>query len=140
MEGAFEGIPSIGFSLSNYSLGADFSAAKHYAKNIAKNILRNGLTDRTLLNVNFPDLSLKKMKGIKICRQSHAKWDEKFDERLDPNKRKYYWLTGKFTNLDHGNDTDEWALSNGFVSIVPVQYDFTAHHAIPDLLNIDWND
>ena len=139
MEGAFEGIPSIGFSLSNHSLGADFSGAKHFAKMIARNILKNGLTERTLLNVNVPDLPLKKIKGIKICRQSHAKWDEKFDERLDPNKRKYYWLTGKFMNLDQGNDTDEWALANGYVSVVPVQYDFTAHHAIPDLINIDWN-
>lgn len=139
MEGAFEGIPSIGFSLSNYSLGADFSAAKHFAMLIAKNILKNGLTERTLLNVNVPDLPLKKVRGIKICRQAHAKWEEKFDERLDPNKRKYYWLTGKFMNLDQGSDTDEWALANGFVSVVPVQYDFTAHHAIPDLININWN-
>ena len=139
MEGAFEGIPSIGFSLSNHSLGADFSTAAHYAKLIAKNILKNGLTERTLLNVNFPDLPLKKIKGIKICRQAHAKWEEKFDERIDPNKRKYYWLTGKFQNLDHGTDTDEWALKNKYVSVVPVQFDFTAHHAIPDLININWD-
>ena len=139
MEGAFEGIPSIGFSLSNYSLGADFSAAKYYAGIIAKNILKKGLSERTLLNVNVPDLSFKKIKGIKICRQAHAKWEEKFDERMDPNKRKYYWLTGKFVNLDQGIDTDEWALQNGYVSIVPIQYDFTAYHSIPDLINIDWN-
>lgn len=139
MEGAFEGIPSIGFSLSNHSLSADFSAAAHYAKLIAKNILKIGLTERTLLNVNIPDRPLKKIKGIKICRQAHAKWEEKFDERLDPNKRKYYWLTGKFQNLDHGTDTDEWALLNGYVSVVPVQFDFTAHHAIPDLININWD-
>lgn len=139
MEGAFEGIPSIGFSLSNYSLEADFKPAMHYAKLISKNILKNGLPERTLLNVNIPDLPLKKIKGIKICRQAFAKWDEKFDERTDPNKRKYYWLTGKFQNLDKGEDTDEKALENGFVSVVPVQFDFTAHHAIPHLTKIDWN-
>ncbi len=139
MEGSFEGIPSIGFSLSNHSLEADFKPASEYAVNIAKQILKSGLPERTLLNVNIPDLSLNKIKGIKICRQAYAKWDEKFDERLDPNKRKYYWLTGKFQNLDNSNDTDEWALKNGYVSIVPVQFDFTAHHAIPHLTKLNWN-
>jgi 5'-nucleotidase len=139
MEGAFEGIPSIGFSLSDYSLTADFKASSHFAKLIAKNVLKIGLTEQTLLNVNIPALSLKKIKGLKICRQAHAKWEEEFDERSDPNKRKYYWLTGKFQNLDKSDDTDEWALANGYVSIVPVQFDFTAHHAIPHLTKIDWN-
>ncbi len=64
----------------------------------------------TLLNVNFPNLSLKKIKGIKICRQANAKWEEEFDERVDPRKRPYYWLTGKFKNYDKGDDTDEWAM------------------------------
>jgi 5'-nucleotidase len=139
MEGAFEGIPSIGFSLSNYSLKADFQASMHFAELIARNILKSGLPEQTLLNVNIPDLGLKKIKGIRICRQAHAKWDEEFDERTDPNKRKYYWLTGKFQNLDRSDDTDEWALENGYVSIVPVQFDFTAHHAISHLTKIDWN-
>jgi 5'-nucleotidase len=139
MEGAFEGIPSIGFSLANHSLDADFKPACHFASLIAEQIMDKGLPDRTLLNVNFPDLSLKKIKGIRVCRQAHAKWDEEFDERLDPNKRKYYWLTGKFMNLDKSDDTDEWALDNAYVSMVPVQFDFTAHHAIPHLTKIDWN-
>ncbi len=133
MEGAIEGIPSVGFSLLNYALDADFSAAKFYATQIAKNVLTNGIPNGTLLNVNIPNLPLDALKGVKICRQAIAKWEEEFDERLDPNKRKYYWLTGKFVNQDKGNDTDEWALANGFISLVPVQYDFTAHHAIPFL-------
>lgn len=133
MEGAIEGIPSIGFSLLNYALDADFSTAKHYARMLAASILKHGLPVGTLLNVNIPNLPLQDTKGIKICRQAIAKWEEEFDERLDPNKRKYYWLTGKFINHDKGHDTDEYALANGFVSVVPVQFDFTAHHAIPFL-------
>lgn len=140
MEGAIEGIPSIGFSLQHYALDADMSAAKHFANLIAGNVLANKLLNGILLNVNIPDLSLSKIKGLKICRQAIAKWQEEFDERLDPNKRKYYWLTGKFVNPDLGDDTDEWALSNGYVSVVPVQYDFTAHHAIPALNKIKWNE
>lgn len=139
MEGAIEGIPSIGFSLNDFSLDADFTASAHFAKVIASHILKTGLPPSTLLNVNLPALPLSAIKGIKICRQAIAKWEEEFDERMDPNKRTYYWLTGKFINNDHGNDTDEWALANGYVSVVPVQYDFTAHHAIPFLNNINWN-
>lgn len=140
MEGAIEGIPSIGFSLCNFSLDADFNAATFYANIISKNILAHGLPANTLLNVNIPNLPKSKIKGVRICRQANAKWVEEFDERLDPNKRKYYWLTGKFENFDHGDDTDEWALSNGYISVVPVQFDFTAHYAISHLNALDWND
>jgi len=138
MEGAIEGIPSIGFSLLNYSLEADFTAAKQVARTIAMNTLKSGLPSGSLLNVNIPNLGLDEIRGIKVCRQAMAKWREEFDERLDPNKRKYYWLTGRFVNQDKGEDTDEWALSNGYVSLVPVQYDFTAHHAIPFLNAVNY--
>ena len=136
MEGAIEGIPSIGFSLCNSSLEADFSAAAHYAKVMASNVLKNGLPEGCLLNVNIPYLPLKEIKGVKICRQATAKWEEVFEERIDPSNRKYYWLTGKFKNYDLGEDTDEWALANKYVSVVPVQFDFTAHHALPFLNKI----
>jgi len=89
----------------------------------------------TLLNVNFP--KAEKIKGIKICRQANAKWAEEFDERQDPYKRNYYWLTGVFQNNDQGEDTDVYALEHGFASVVPVQFDMTAHHAIQTLNT--WN-
>jgi 5'-nucleotidase len=140
MEGAIEGIPSIGFSLDNHSLEADFKPYKRYVKQIAASILRNGLPLNTLLNVNIPGVSADEIKGVKICRQARAKWEEEFDERLDPHNRKYYWLTGKFVNYDNGEDTDEWALTNNFISVVPVQFDFTAHHAMQFLNQIISND
>jgi 5'-nucleotidase len=139
MEGAIEGIPSIGFSLNNFKLNADLNASGHIAKIVAQQILQFGMPANSLLNVNIPDLTLDKIKGIKICRQAMAKWEEEFNERLDPHNRPYYWLTGKFINPDKGQDTDEWALANGYVSIVPVEFDFTAHHAIMHLNKMKWN-
>jgi 5'-nucleotidase len=130
MEGAIEGIPAVGFSLCNFSYDADFAAAGKVTQRIAGNILENGLPAGTLLNVNIPNLSESKLKGMRVCRQAQAKWQEEFDERKDPHGRKYYWLTGKFMNYDKGDDTDEWALANDYVSIVPVHFDLTAHHAI----------
>ncbi len=138
MEGAIEGIPSVGFSLLNYSLDADFKAARTVVQSVIKNVLQVGIPEGTLLNVNIPNLPLKSIKGMRICRQAHAKWKEEFDHRKDPYGRDYFWLTGKFQNLDAGDDTDEWALKNGFVSIVPVQFDLTAHHAIPHFNAIKW--
>jgi 5'-nucleotidase len=131
VEGAIESIPSIGFSLDDYTLQADFSHCLKYVKGIALQVLQNGLPSATLLNVNFP--AGGHIKGIKICRQANAKWAEEFDERLDPYKRPYYWLTGVFQLNDHGEDTDSWALDNNYVSVVPIQFDMTAHHAIPVL-------
>jgi 5'-nucleotidase len=133
MEGGIEGIPSVGFSLCNYAYDADFSLAASVAQRVAKNIIQNGLPQGVLLNVNVPYLPANEYKGMKVCRQALAKWQEDFDERHDPNGRKYYWLTGKFVNMDKGIDTDEWALANGYASIVPVHFDLTAHHALQHL-------
>ena len=136
MEGAIEGSPSIGFSLSDFSANANFQPTHKYILSIAKNVLENGLPKSTLLNVNFPLVQkFNELKGVKICRQAVAKWQEEFDERLDPHKRKYYWLTGVFELNDEGQDTDEWALKNNYVSVVPVQFDLTAYDAIKELAN-----
>jgi 5'-nucleotidase len=129
VEGAIESIPSIGFSLDDYTLQANFDHCLKYVKEIALQVLQNGLPASTLLNVNFP--STPNIKGIKICRQANAKWAEEFDERMDPHKRPYYWLTGVFQLNDTGEETDVWALENNYASVVPVQFDMTAHHAIP---------
>jgi 5'-nucleotidase len=70
---------------------------------------------------------------MRWCRQADAQWVEEFDERKDPRGRKYYWLTGRFENFDRGEDADETALAAGYVSVVPVQYDFTAYAALAEL-------
>jgi len=138
MEAAIDGIRAIGFSLLDYSFDADFTGAQHYARLIIEQMLKAGLPSGSLLNVNFPKLPKEEIKGMKICRQAVAQWVEEYDERIDPRGRKYYWLTGKFVNFDNGEDTDEWALENGYVSIVPVQFDLTNNHAIR-FLNKHWD-
>ncbi|WP_316808216.1 5'/3'-nucleotidase SurE [Pedobacter agri] len=135
VEGAIEKIPSIGFSMDDFAADADFSHTKKFIKDICLQVLENGLPEGVLLNVNFPKGD--QLKGVKICRQANAKWMEEFEERVDPYKRPYYWLTGVFENFDKGEDTDVWALEHGYVSVVPVQFDLTAHHAIQTLNG--WN-
>ena len=140
VEAGIEGIPAIGFSLNDYSLTADFDPCRKFVKIITERVIKNGLPKGVVLNVNLPKLKEKEIKGIKVCRQAKAYWEEEFDKRTNPQGRDYYWLTGKFVSEDKGEDTDEWALHHGYVSVVPVQFDLTAHHFIQDLNSWDLND
>lgn len=140
IEAGIEGIPAIGFSLCDYSWDAKFDAYESYVKQITEQVLTHGLKKGTVLNVNFPKLNKKDIKGIKICRQAISNWVEKFDKRQNPHGHDYYWLTGEFVNLDQGNNTDQWALENGYVSIVPTQFDLTAYDVINDLKSWKLND
>jgi len=137
IEAGIEGIPAIGFSLLDYNWNANFETSKTYVKTITENVLKEGLPEGVVLNVNIPNILEKDIKGIKICRQAKANWVEEFDKRKTPQGKDYYWLTGKFVNLDGGEDTDEWALENGYISVVPVQFDLTAHYFIKNLNS--WN-
>lgn len=139
VEAGIEGIPAIGFSLSDYDWNADFETIKSFVKKIALETLEKGLPEGVVLNVNLPKLKENEIKGIKICRQAKAMWMEKFDKRKTPQGKDYYWLTGEFVNQDKGEDTDEWALENGYISIVPVHFDLTAHHSIQQLNTWDLN-
>lgn len=137
VEAGIEGINAIGFSLLDYSWQANFEPIKSYVKKIALSVLKNKLPEGVVLNVNFPKLDKNQIKGIKVCRQAKAMWVEEFDKRTNPQGKDYYWLTGEFVNHDKGEDTDEWALQNGYVSVVPIQFDLTAHYAIQQLNNWD---
>lgn len=138
IEGAIEGTPSIGFSLCDYSHDADFSHTENYIKSITEQVLKKGLPKGVALNVNFPPKRNEAIKGVRICRQANAKWVEEFLQRHDPNGRSYFWMTGNFVNFDKGEDNDEWAIANNYISVVPCQFDLTAHQAIP-VLNEDWD-
>jgi 5'-nucleotidase len=130
MEGAMEGIPSIGFSLLDHSIDADFRTSQLVARRIIAKALTEPMPDGVCLNVNIPNVTPELLQGIKVCRQARANWEEEFDERRDPTGRPYYWLTGVFRNYDSGDDTDVWALEHNYVSVVPCQIDLTAHKTL----------
>lgn len=138
VEAAIESIPSIGFSLLDYSIEADFEGARKYARILVSKLLEKPLDKHLVLNVNIPAVAAELLKGVKFCRQAYAKYEEDFIERDDPHGRKYYWLTGEFVNFDKGRDTDVWALKNNYVSVVPVQFDLT-NYVLKDKLEKTWN-
>jgi 5'-nucleotidase len=137
MEASLENIPSIGFSLLDYRYEADFGAAREHIKTIMQHVLTHGLQEGSLLNVNIPKLPADQIKGIKICRQANARWQETFAEAIDPRGRTYYWLTGSFVNDDQGTDTDVQALEDGYISVVPSQHDMTNYAALKDSSLLD---
>jgi 5'-nucleotidase len=125
VEAAIESIPSAGFSLLDHSVEADFTGARQYARMVVEQMLRTKLDKHTVLNVNIPAVPAELIKGVRICKQAYAKYEEDFVERSDPNGKKYFWLTGEFVNFDKGRDSDVWALEHNYVSVVPVQFDLT---------------
>jgi len=134
IEGCLYGISSVGFSLNNFSPTADFNACKTYIRFIMDKLSAEPLPEGICLNVNIPAAEEKNIKGIKICRQSKGNWKEEFEKRKDPMGKTYYWLTGYFQNHEpEAEDTDEWALANNYVSVVPVCVDMTAHWYIDKL-------
>ena len=139
MEAAIEGVPSIGFSLCDYTFDADFSLAKTVVHELTKRMLAQPMPEHTLLNVNVPKVSAADFKGMKICRQAYAKWEEDFDHRIDPRGKDYYWMVGRFLNMDKNEGTDVGALAEGYASIVPIKIDFT-DTKMKDWLSTQWTD
>jgi len=139
IEGAIAKIPSVGFSLLSHEENADFSESKPFIAKIIELVMKFGLKPYTCLNVNFPKVSQERYKGIKICKQTHGVWTETFEETSDPWNRKSYWLQGSYTNYEAENkDTDEWALKNNYISVVPVQADLTDYHSINPLKELGY--
>jgi 5'-nucleotidase len=137
VEAAIESIPSAGFSLLDHSVEADFTGARKYARLVVQQMLKTRLDKHTVLNVNIPAVDAELIKGVKICKQAYAKYEEDFIQRSDPNGKKYYWLTGEFVNFDKGRDSDVWALEHNYVSVVPVQFDLT-NYVLKSKLEKTW--
>ncbi len=133
-EACILGIPAIAVSLCSWEDDADFEPSGRSARMIAERVLQNGLPDGILLNVNVP--SLPTLKGVEITRQASARWEEEFSPRTDPFGRTYYWLTGRFVNLDDTGDNDLAAIDRGYVSVTPLRLDLTAYDHVQTLR--DW--
>ncbi|MBW7867733.1 MAG: 5'/3'-nucleotidase SurE [Brumimicrobium sp.] len=139
VEGAMENIPSIGFSLMDFDSDADFTGAKWAVEKVIKQVFAGNFPSNVCLNVNIPQFPKDEIRGIKVCRQAKAYWKDTFDKRLDQFGKPYYWMKGDFNRDDWHEDTDIWALDNGYVSIVPTQFDMTAYQVIEELSNWKFN-
>ncbi|MEO0856249.1 MAG: 5'/3'-nucleotidase SurE [Bacteroidota bacterium] len=138
-EGTILGIPAIAFSHTAWDPNSDYEAAGRIARQVTEEVLEHGLPPGILLNVNIPDLPFDDLRGIRVTRQAQARWEEEFEERRDPMNRPYYWLGGRFVNLDERTDTDQSAVEEGYVSVTPLQHDLTAHAHLDRFRAWTWN-
>lgn len=133
-EGCAFGIPSVGFSLTDHSADADFSPCLPFVDRIASAVLEKGLPSGIALNVNIPDCDIAptRMKVVRSCR---GNWNDEYVRYVDPSGHDFYLLSGKFVSEEpDAEDTDEWCLSHGIVSVVPVLLDRTH----PDISDFSW--
>ncbi len=137
LEATAMGYKAVGFSLLNHSPKADFSACEPYIRRITERVLAKGLPQWVSLNVNIPRLPAGEIKGIRVCHQAKAQWLDCYEKRVDPRGVPYYWLTGKFSCPEPPETSDEWALANGYVSVVPTACDFTSYDSINKLTDIE---
>lgn len=132
IEGCIFKVPSIGFSLLDHHHDADFTQAKAIVRFMSERVLKEGLPIGTCLNVNIPQGN--DLKGATVCRQAAGQWVEEFKRSTDGSGKEIYWLTGHFENDEpHDESTDEWALANGYATIVPIKVDMTDHDLIQSI-------
>jgi 5''/3''-nucleotidase SurE len=132
-EGAILGIPSFAISLATFT-NPDYSYAAEFAGKLARQVLKHDDLPRgTLLNVNVPAVAKKRIKGVRIVKQSGRAIEERFDKRQDPHKRVYYWLTGEIIKSDAKGDADIETIRKNYISITPIHCDMTNYGYIEKL-------
>jgi 5'-nucleotidase len=124
-------VPSIAVSLATFK-NPIWETPAHFARQVAADVLARGLPDRVLLNVNVPNLPLADVKGIRVTRQGHSGYNEKYEMRSDPRAVPYYWQAGTYQMSDVDEETDALAVDQGFVSVTPVSFDLTAREFLPE--------
>lgn len=141
MEGTMEGITSIAFSLTSFTI-REFQPAANFALKLIGQLQENPLIDSTLLNVNIPALPEEEIAGVKVTRQGLRRYIENFQKRLDPRGKTYYWLAGELVEeLDQPEHiylppelpTDVQANKENYVTITPLQYNLTDVVMVKDL-------
>lgn len=141
IEGCMKNVPSIGFSLCSFDKNTDFSGCSTYILKIVMAVLHNNLPSGTCLNVNFPSPDLFPYKGIRFCRQDKGHWENEWCADNHPGGLKYFWLAGKYVNDEpFSTDTDQWALTNGYVAVTPIKIDLTAYQLLADMPYWNLND
>ena len=136
MEGCMKYIPSVAFSLCDHSDDADFAPLAPFVRSITERVLGEGLPRGVCLNVNFP--RLKEFKGVRICRMARGTWGNEVVRCVHPHGYDYYWMTGEYTNDEpDADDTDNWALTNGYVAITPTQVDVT-DYGMMERMKSEW--
>ena len=123
-EGAMMGVTSIAVSLASVEFN-DYSVAGDFAKFFVEKIYKTELRSGALFSINVPPLKRNEIKGWRYAIQGKTKYLDTFEKRLDPRGNTYYWLTGEKILVRHSEESDDYLLDQGFITVTPLQYDMT---------------
>lgn len=130
-EGRFLGLPAIAVSLAG---NTHFATAAEVVRKLVKSFIEGTnqlqLPPRSLLNVNVPDVPLFALKGYKITTLGHRHKGVDPIKTIDPRGQARYWIGGVGNAAKAGEGTDFHAISKGYVSITPLQFDMTRHESL----------
>lgn len=133
-EAAIMDIPAMAVSVTNHDV-KDFRFAAKISRLLAEKLAGKDLPLGTLLNVNIPDISEEEIAGIKLTRQGKSKWDDIYEQRIDPYGRNYYWLKGNLMEVDTEIETDQVAIRKKYVSVSPIHFDLTDYETFERMKN-----
>ena len=135
LEGCMKYLPSVAFSLCNYDADADFEPMRRIVRDVTRRVIAEGLPKGVCLNVNFP---LGEVKGVRICRMAYGTWYDECVKEHHPRGYDYFWMVGRYRNDEPwAEDTDNWALSHGYVAITPTRIDVTDYQMMVAMK--DWD-
>jgi len=140
MEAVISGVPAIAVSLavSDSSPQCGYQPAAEFTARAVRTVLAQKLPPGILLNINIPCLPAEKMRGVRIARQGLRVYRDELVTRMDPRGKPYYWIGGGPPDGVLEENTDFWAVAEGYISITPVQLDLTAYDAMPSLQKWKW--
>ncbi len=135
MEGCMKYIPSVAYSICDFSADADFEPLRPYIRHITAKVLAEGLPRGVCLNVNFP--VVERYQGVKVCRMAYGTWSREVVKEHHPRGYDYYWMVGHYSNDEpERDDTDNWALAHGYIAITPTRMDVTAYEAMEQVAGL----
>ncbi|VTR95364.1 stationary phase survival protein : 5'-nucleotidase SurE OS=Singulisphaera acidiphila (strain ATCC BAA-1392 / DSM 18658 / VKM B-2454 / MOB10) GN=surE PE=3 SV=1: SurE [Gemmata massiliana] len=138
IEGAFYRHTAIAVSLEYDKKIYDFPTAAKYARQVIEQILARKPMKGSLFNVNLPVLEHGPIHGVRVMPQNVSPYTEKFDRRVNPRGRTYFWTNPEFTCPDPHPDTDVTALSESYITVTPLQFDLTDHAKMEHLKEWEW--
>ena len=112
---------------------ADMTEQARFAVDLIARLPWAEIPGRRVMNLNFPAVPMAESKGLKLCPQTTAVWRDWYQKREDPRGQPYWWLDGEIPADKVAPGTDKAYLSDGWVTLTPLRFDFTDQESLTAL-------
>jgi 5'-nucleotidase len=136
LEGRLLGVPAIAFSNVHWH-PKHLDASARWARELVLRLAGDGLPPDLLLNVNVPDLEFEEIRGWKATKLGLRVYRDEIISQVDPRGRAYFWIGGDPPVWEQDDDSDFGAVSSGYVSVTPLQKDWTDREGLRELRRLE---